>query len=71
MKKMFLIFTVLFIAICSCGGNDYTNKDYVNRYNKICIEGHVYYRQAFGKYAVLAPKINDDGTPTKCDKGAR
>lgn len=38
-----------------------------DRLEQVCIEGHTYYYANRGELgAILAPKLNDDGTPVKC-----
>jgi len=39
-----------------------------SKFYKICLEGHVYYWRQGYRSETLAPKLNDDGTPTKCPK---
>lgn len=60
MKKLFLLFAFML----GCLGQDLTDSDRIYLYNKICIEGHIYYNCAHQ----LAIKLNDDGTPVKCGK---
>ena len=35
-------------------------------FQKICIEGHVYFKKNDGRRAYLANKLNDDGTRVRC-----
>lgn len=63
MKKLWiLVFIVLFSFGCS-------KEYYENRVeqSKLCIEGHVYYAIHSNGFS-FAPKLNDDGTPCKCEK---
>jgi len=45
-------------------------RSFPDKINTICLEGHTYYylitSYGRGAYSMLAPKLNDDGTPTKC-----
>lgn len=49
-------------------GNDQRDKDVVNEFNKICIEGYVYFEKTLTYQGYLAPKLNDNGSPVKCMK---
>lgn len=49
-------------------GNNQLDKDVSKSFNKICIEGHVYYERTLVDNGYLAPKLNDNGTPVKCTK---
>jgi hypothetical protein len=56
--------------MCGCidEGHDYSKADdKINYFNKICIEGHVYYMRETGHTGFLAIKLNDNGTPAHCD----
>ncbi len=62
---MFLIL----ILFCNCHnyGRNRTNEDFSKKYDKICIEGHVYYffpGNGYGDSAVI--KLDDNGKPVKC-----
>lgn len=58
--RLLLIISFLFFA--SCGRKDMTNVNYSNRYSKICIDGHVYYKNG----NQLSIKLNKWGRPIKC-----
>ncbi len=56
MKKFVFIFLILIVSSCS-------------RITTKCIDNHEYYKVSnYGFYYSIAPKLNDDGTPVKCDK---
>ena len=57
---------ILMIAIVAllitCGGRDMTNKNSSHKYNKICLDGFVYYNSGDR----LAIKLTKWGNPVKC-----
>jgi len=55
MKKLFIILALCFV---SCNG-----------YDTECIEGHKYYvyRKWFFHISGIAPKLNDNGLPVRCE----
>lgn len=61
-------FIIAFVICCfalGCTGRDMTEDKLIGeQYDKICIEGHVYYQ--LGRQ--LAIKLSDDGKPIKCGK---
>lgn len=63
-KIMLTVFIALFII--GCNGEDRTNKDISGDFDKICLEGHVYYYRQFGHNGYLAIKLDDYGNPVKC-----
>jgi len=64
-----LKFLIIFIAgfLVSCSGNDNNIiKDSSKEFEKICIEGHVYFKREDGHKGYLSIKLSDDGKPIKC-----
>lgn len=49
-------------------GNNKLNEDVTKHFNKICIEGHIYYERTLTHNGYLSPILNDNGTPVKCTK---
>ena len=60
MKQIILL--ILCSLILSCNGVDNTNEDLGYMFDKICIEGHIYYRMG----RQLAIKLDSNGKPIKC-----
>jgi hypothetical protein len=68
MKTLFLILAISLIFSCNEVGQDFSNDgDQSYKYDKVCIEGHIYYsmRTYYGYY-VISPKLDDNGKPVKC-----
>lgn len=68
MKRILLI---IFVLLIGCG-KDYSHKGSVGfssspSTSKICLEGHVYYFVDAAYMGGLAPKLNDEGKPVKCE----
>jgi hypothetical protein len=69
MKKLLLLCVALACVSCGKDGRSIDRvkpaDDFSGSVNSICIEGHVYYlwRPTNG----LAPKLDDEGKPVKCD----
>ena len=38
-----------------------------DHYQVVCIHGHQYYRANFAAKMGIAPRLNDNGTPVKCE----
>jgi hypothetical protein len=55
-------------ALYGCNGDDRTNKDSTDDFDKICIEGHVYYMRTTPYHGYLSIKLDDEGRPIKCNK---
>ena len=57
-----IIILILCSLILSCNEVDNTNEDLGYMFDKICIEGHIYYRMG----RQLAIKLDSNGKPIKC-----
>ena len=62
-----MILNLIFISFLSTSCNQESNdkneiKDKTKSYNKICIEGHVY----FSGFRKLAVKLDNNGKPVDC-----
>jgi hypothetical protein len=68
MKKLFLILAISLIFSCNRVGQDLSNDgDQGYKYDKVCIEGHVYYSMyTHNGYTVIVLKLDDNGKPVKC-----
>jgi len=65
---LFCIASVMCSFALSCNGYDRTNKDSSDKFDKICIEGHVYYQRVAGNAGYLSIKLDAYGNPVKCGK---
>lgn len=65
--KFLLIIAIILAVFCSCdfNGIEFNGLKDFNIENK-CIEGHIYYLNRGYNAGGIAPKLNDDGTPCKC-----
>lgn len=63
--KTIILISIAFMFL-NCTGRDLTNKDVKNDFNKICVEGHVYYQQREVYGQVIFIKLDDNGKPVKC-----
>jgi hypothetical protein len=66
MKFKFMCFIIGF-CLLSCNGSDKTSFDVKDDYDKICIEGHVYYKRSMPYQGYLSIKLDDNGKPVKCN----
>lgn len=67
MMKLILVFALL-VSNAGCHGVDNTATESGHNYDRICIEGHVYYSRSTGHLGYLAPKLQHDGRPVSCGK---
>ncbi len=68
MKKLLLIIALIIGTFGACNVTSpdpsFKIEDWTNHFDKICIDGHVYYHNGH----MLAPKITDNGLPERCEK---
>lgn len=57
-----LCYTCLLVSSCVEEDGEKTIENHDIYYEKICIEGHVY----FDRYKQLSIKLDDEGKPIKC-----
>ena len=62
---------VLIFLLVSCNGYDWTNQESVSDFDKICIAGHVYYKQTIRNSGYLSIKLTDEGKPVLCKKNQK
>ena len=67
MRKIIVLIIIILIFIIGCNGYDKTDEDASNKFDKICIDGHIYYQRKIGYAGYLAIKLNDNGIPVKCE----
>ena len=65
---LFCIASVMCSFALSCKGKDKTYYDSSAKFNKICIEGHVYYQRTPPNVEYIAIKLDNYGNPIKCKK---
>ncbi len=68
MKYLIISLIALSLYGCFTHGEDKTNKESVGNYDKICIEGHVYYTKNTGHKHSIAVKLDEYGKPVKCNE---
>ncbi len=72
-----IVCCISFALVVGCGSNTsvsdggyYLISDPIqeksHRFEKICIENHVYYTQYAYSWALITPKLDDSGKPVKC-----
>ncbi len=65
MKKLLTIIALTFlVASCEPAPTTGEIKDMTSHFNKICLDGHVYYHRGY----MLALKVTNNGLPERCEK---
>lgn len=63
---IFLIFVFLYFFFFEYRKTQ--NIEDIHTIKKICLEGHIYFYTSGLNEGGIAPKLNDDGTPCKCQE---
>ena len=62
-----VVIFVMILVVVYTSYNTWTLGGDEDDYHVVCIGGHQYYRANFLQKMGIAPKLDDDGKPVKCD----
>jgi len=65
MKKIIFLLTCIFLISCGEQRN-WKDTDTITPMRKVCVEGHVYYKNMAPYNGGIAIKLDDEGKPIKC-----
>jgi len=68
-KFVIAIFPLFLIFAAGCLERETDDRDVSEKYDTICIDGHVYYERHLGDRGFAAIRLSPEGKPIRCKQG--